>query len=184
VKATIWARGFTLPAGFCYNCNAPSTTFVSLNSEGGIASSIGSGHGLVVAALAAAARGGSRHEVTYCARCAVTAHKKAPDRVAGTLGLLFVVLAFGGIAALTSGMDRIVALVVEVAAFGGLIAWLRYVGRPLERGQTTHWRAFAVLNEGRDLLSANREFVRIEYSNPRVLDEIVHLNPGVEVTRQ
>lgn len=184
MKATVWSRDFTLPAGFCYNCNAPSTTFVSLSSEGGIASSVGSGHGLVVAALAAAARGGSRHEVTYCARCAVTARKKAPDRVAGTLGLVLVVLAFGAIAVLTSGTDRIVALVAEAAALGGLIAWVRYVARPLEPGQTTRWRAFAVLNEGRDLLRANREFVRIEYTNPRVLDEIVHLNPGVEVTRQ
>ncbi len=54
--------------------------------------------------------------------------------------------------------------------------------RPAEPGQTTRWRAFAVLNQGKDIFKRNREFVRIEYSNPRVLQEIVGLNPGIEVT--
>ena len=188
MKATIWARGFILPAGFCYNCNAPSTTSISVHSQGGIASiigsGIGSGHGLIVAALSAAATSGAPHQVSYCAPCAVTANKKPPDRVAGTLGLLLVALGFGAIALLTTSTDRLVTLTVALAALGGLIAWLRYVRRPLEPGQTTRWRAFAVLNEGRDLLHSNREFVRIEYSNPRVLDEIRRLNPGVEITSQ
>jgi hypothetical protein len=92
------------------------------------------------------------------------------------------VLGFGAIATFTTGVDRIVSLTVAVAALGGLIAWLRYVRRPLEPGQTTRWRAFAVLNEGKDLLRLNREFMRIEYSNPLVLNEIRRLNPGIEVT--
>ncbi len=182
MKATIWTGEVVLPAGFCYNCNAPSTTTVSVTSEGGIASSIGSGHGLVVATLAAAATSGSAHQVTYCARCADTAHKKAPDRVAGTLGIFLVLVGFSTIAFLTTGADRTVSLAVSLLALVGLIAWLWYVRRPLEPGQTTRWRAFAVLNEGRDLLNANHEFIRIEYSNPRLLDEIRRLNPGVEVT--
>ena len=184
MRATIWARGFTLPAGFCYNCNAPATASISVRSEGGIASSVGSGHGLLVAALSAAATSGSPHQVPYCARCAVTAHKKPPERFAGTLGLLLLVLGFGAIATLTTEADRIVSLTVAVAALGGLIAWLRYVRRPLEPGQTTRWRAFAVLNEGKDLFSGNSDFMRIEYSNPRILDEIRRLNPGIDVTSQ
>jgi len=182
MKATIWARGFTLPASFCYNCNAPATVSVSIRSEGGIASSVSVGHGLLVAALSAAAIAGSPHQVPYCARCAVTAQKKAPERLAGTLGLALVVLGFAGVAILTTGTDRTVSLTVAVAAMGGLITWLRYVRRPLEPGQTTRWRAFAVLNEGKDLFQFNREFTRIEYSNPRVLDEIRRLNPGIDVT--
>ena len=182
MRATIWARGFTLPAGFCYNCNTPTTASISVRSEGGIASSVGAMHGLLVAALSAAATSGLSHQVPYCARCAVTGHKKPPDRVAGTLGLLLLVLGFGAIATFTTGVDRIVSLTVAVAALGGLIAWLRYVRRPLEPGQTTRWRAFAVLNEGKDLLRLNREFMRIEYSNPLVLNEIRRLNPGIEVT--
>lgn len=184
MRATIWARGFILPAGFCYNCNAPSTTSIAVNSQGGIASSIGSGHGLAVAALAAAATSHPPHHVTYCARCAAKAHKKAPDLVGGTLGLALAALGFGVVAFLTTGTDRIVTVSVSLAALGGLIAYVRYVRRPLEPGQTTRWRAFAVLNEGRDLLHANREFMRIEYSNPRVLKEILNLNPGVEVTTE
>ena len=184
MRATIWARGFIWPAGFCYNCNAPSTTSISVSSQGGIASTIGSGHGLEVAALAALATSGSPHQVTYCKRCAVTAHKKPPDRVAEPAGLLLVALGFGAIAWFTTGTDRIVTLTVALAALGGLTAWLRYVRRPLHPGQTTRWQALAVLNEGRDLLNWNREFVRIEYSNQRVVDEILHLNPGVEVTSQ
>jgi hypothetical protein len=184
MRATIWARGFTLPAGFCYNCNTPTTASISVRSEGGIASSVGAMHGPLVAALSAAATFGFHHQVPYCARCAVTAHKKPPDRVAGTLGLLLLVVGFGAIATFTTGVDRIVSLTVAVAALGGLIAWLRYVRRPLEPGQTTRWRAFAVLNEGKDLLRLNREFMRIEYSNPLVLDEIRRLNPGIEVTAE
>ena len=57
MTATIWARPLILPSGVCYNCNAPSTTSISVRSEGGIASSVGAGHGLLVAAVAAAASG-------------------------------------------------------------------------------------------------------------------------------
>ena len=185
MKATIWARPLILPSGICYNCNAPSTTSISVRSEGGIASSVGAGHGLLVAAVAAAATvaaSGSPHQITYCGRCAVTAHKKAPERLPPTLGLLAVVIGFAVIAFLTTGGDRIVASIVAVAALGGVVAWLRYIRRPPQPGQTTRWRAFAVLNEGKDLLHLNSEFVRIEYSNPRVLAEIIHLNPGVDMT--
>jgi len=185
MKATVWARPLILPSGFCYNCNAPSTTSISVSSEGGIASSVGVGHGLIVAALAAAATAApsrSPHQITYCPRCAVTARKKAPERLPPTLGLLAAAIGFAVVAFLTTGGDRIVASTVAVAALGGLVAWLRYIRRPPQPGQTTRWRAFAVLNEGKDLLSLNREFVRIEYSNPRVLAEIIRLNPAVEVT--
>jgi len=173
VKATIWARGITLPAGFCYNCNAPATTTIPLYSEGGIA-----GYGL----LSAVAGGGTPYEVSYCERCAVNATKEAPDRLAPTIGLVLLVLGFGLVAYFTHGVDRLVALIVGLAALGGLLAWLRYIRLPLEPGQTTRWRAFAVLNEGKDLLRGNREFVRIEYSNPSVLEEIRRLNTGIEVT--
>ncbi len=183
MKATIWARGFTVPPGFCYNCNAPTTTSIPIRSEGGIASSAQHGHGRLVAAVSAAATSsGAPHQIPYCARCAVTAYKKPPGGVAGTLGLLLVVLAFGAIGAVTNGADRIVSLIVALAGLGGLVAWLRYVRRPMAPGQTTRWRAFAVLNEGKDLLHSNRAFVRIEYSNPRVVEEIRRLNPGVEMT--
>jgi len=112
----------------------------------------------------------------------VTAHKKAPERLPPTVGLLAVAIGFAVIAFLTTGGDRIVASTVAVASLGGVVAWLRHIRRPPQPEQTTRWRAFAVLNEGKDLLLLNREFVRIEYSNPRVLAEIVRLNPGVEVT--
>ena len=183
MRATIWARQFIWPAGFCYNCNAPSTTSVFVWSQGGIASTIAS-HGLEGAALAALATSGSPHQVTYCRRCAVTAHTKPPDRVAEPAGLLLVALGFGAIAWFTTGTERIVTLAVALAALGGLAARLRYVHRPLHPGQTTRWQALAVLNEGRDLLNSNREFVSIEFSNQRVVDEILQLNPGVEVTSQ
>src|SRR5262245_59899502 len=182
MRATIWAQGFVLPSGFCYNCNAPSTVSIGVRSEGGIASSVGAGHGLIVGALAAAARSGSAHQVTYCARCAATAHKKAPERLPPTLGLLVITVGFAVIAFLTTGTDRLVASSVASAGLVRVVAWVRYIRRLAQPGQTTRWRAFAVLNEGKDLFNANREFVRIEYSNPRVLDEIIRLNPGVEVT--
>lgn len=182
MRATIWARGFIWPAGFCYNCNAPTPNSVFVRSQGGIASTIGYAHGLEVAALAVLATSGSPHEITYCKRCAVTAHKKPPDRVAEPAGLLLVALGFGAIAWFTTGTERNVTLAVALAALGGLAAWLRYVRRPLHPGQTTRWQAFAVLNEGRDLLNSNREFVSMEFTNQRVVDEILHLNPGVEVT--
>jgi len=172
VKATIWAGGIRLPAGFCYNCNSPATTTISIYSEGGIASSGLLGFGAA----------GPPHEVTYCQRCAVNANKEAPNRAAPTLGLLLMALGFGVVAYFTNGADRVVAFAVTLAALGGLVAWLRYIRRPREAGQTTRWRAFAVLNEGKDILEGNREFVRIEYSNPRVLEEILRLNPGIEVT--
>ena len=184
MRATIWARGFTWPSGFCYNCNAPSTTSVFVSSRGGIASTLGSAHGLEVAALAALATSGSPHQVTYCKRCAVTANRNPPHGVAEPAGLLIVALGFGAIAWFTTGTERIVTLTLALAALGGLAAWLRYARRPLYPGQTTRWRALAVLNEGRDLLNSNREFVSIEYSNQRVVDEILHLNPGVEGTPQ
>jgi hypothetical protein len=173
VKATIWARGITLPAGFCYNCNAPATAAIALYSEGGIG-----GYGL----LGAVADGGTPYKVSYCERCATNATKEAPNRLAPTSGLVLLVLGFGVVAYFTDGVDRLIALIVAVAALGGFIAWFRYIRRPLEPGQTTRWRAFAVLNEGKDVLRGNREFVRIEYSNPRILDEIRRLNSGAEVT--
>ena len=173
MKATIWAGGIRLPAGFCYNRNVPATTTISIYSEGGIA-----GSGL----LGSLSPAGSPHEVAYCQRCVVNATKEAPNRIAPTLGLLLLTLGFGVVAYFTDGADRVVALAVTLAALGGLAAWLRYIRRPLGAGQTTRWRAFAVLNEGKDLLAGNREFVRIEYSNPRVFEEILRLNPGIEVT--
>jgi hypothetical protein len=173
VKATIWAGRIRLPAGFCYNCNAPATTTINIHSEGGIA-----GSGL----LGAFGPAGLPHEVTYCQRCVVNATKEAPNRAAPTLGILLMALGFGVVAYFTDGADRVVALAVALAALGGLVAWLRYIRRPRAPGQTTRWRAFAVLNEGKDLLEGNREFLRIEYSNPRVLEEILRLNPGIEVT--
>jgi hypothetical protein len=51
MKATIWARGITLPAGFCYNCNDPASTTIELYSEGGIA-----GYGLLGAVAGGARR--------------------------------------------------------------------------------------------------------------------------------
>ena len=182
MKATIWARGFTLPTGFCYNCSALSSTSIAVYSQGGIASAIGPWHGPVVAALAAAASSGAPHQVTYCKRCAASANKKAPEPLPPTVGLILLVLGFGVITSLTTGSERIVSLSVACAAVAGLIAWLRYIRRQPEPGQTTRWRAFAVLNEGKDLFTSNREFVRIEYTNPRILEEILRLNPGVEVT--
>ena len=184
MRATIWARAFRMPAGFCYNCDAPATHFISVESEGGIASSVGPGHGLLVAALTTAATSGSAKQIPYCERCAITAHKKAPQRVAGTLGLLLLVAGFTVIATITTGADRTVSLIVAIAALGGLVAWFQYLRRPLEPGQTTRWRAFAVLNEGKDLLRGNREFTRIEYSNAGVLNEIRRLNPDIEVTAE
>ncbi len=173
VKATIWARGITLPAGFCYNCHDPATTTIALNSEGGIA-----GYGL----LGTIAHDRTPYEVTYCDRCAVHATKEAPDRLAPTIGLVLLVLGFGVVTYFTDGVNRLVAFIVALSSLGGLLAWLRYIRRPLLPGQTTRWRAFAVLNAGKDLLEGNHEFVRIEYSNPRVLEEIRRLNPGVEIT--
>ncbi len=182
MQATIWARDFAMPTGFCYNCNAPPTELVTVQSEGGIASGVGISHGLLVAAVAAAARRGPAHDIPYCELCARAAHKKAPERFPPTLGLVLLAAGFTAIAALTEGDARLVGIIGALAAAGGLVAWIRYLRRPAEPGQTTRWRAFAVLNQGKDIFKRNREFVRIEYSNPRVLQEIVGLNPGIEVT--
>ena len=183
MKATIWARDIVLPTGFCYNCGEPPSQHVELHSEGGIAAGAAKSHGLLVAAVAAAVvRHGPAIEIPYCDRCARTAHKKAPDRIATAIALALVALGFGAVAAITDGVTRMVCALVALACAGGFVAWIRYAYRPPEPGQTTRWRAFAVLNQGKDLFHWNREFTRIEYSNPIVIREIIRLNPGIEVT--
>lgn len=54
---------------------------------------------------------------------------------------------------------------------------------PLRSGQTSKGRGFAILNEGRDLLHLGKEFVQIEYSNPRFLNDIRRLNPPLRITQ-
>jgi hypothetical protein len=184
MNATIWTHPLTLPAGFCYNCGATADTSVVIASQSGLASTVGPWHGPVVAVLAsAAAATAPRYTISYCTRCAKTAHKKAPELLAPVIGLLLVGAGFGLITWFTEGAARIVSGLVAVAGFAGTWAWWRYMQRPVSPGQTTRWRAFAVLNSGKDLLSG-LPFTRIEYSNPRVWDELLRLNPGVEVTRQ
>lgn len=184
MKATLWATPIALPTGFCFNCSAPADTTVVIQSEGGLAANAGHGHGAIVAALASAATAGAGYRVTYCPRCAKKALKKAPELLPPVIGLLLVAIGFGVITFLSTGVDRILPAVVALMGLAGSVAWWRYMRRPPEAGQTTRWRAFAVLNQGKDLLQRNRPFTRIEYSNPRVLEEIARLNPGVEVTRK
>jgi hypothetical protein len=56
---------------------------------------------------------------------------------------------------------------------------VRWKMRP---GQTVVGRAFRVLNAGKDLLRGNKQFVRIQFTNPRVLGEIKTLNADLRIT--
>ena len=49
-------------------------------------------------------------------------------------------------------------------------------------GQTGVGRAFRVVNAGKDLLRGNKPFIRLQLTNPRVLDEIKALNPTLKIT--
>jgi len=52
----------------------------------------------------------------------------------------------------------------------------------LRANQTAPGAAFELLNAGKDILRGNHAFLRIRYTNPRVLEEIRRLNPGIEIT--
>lgn len=71
MKATIWAPSFIQPAGYCYNCNAPTERAVVVHNEAGMGTT--NAHGFIglavhVARDAAASAGG--WPVPLCDHCA------------------------------------------------------------------------------------------------------------------
>jgi hypothetical protein len=70
-------------------------------------------------------------------------------------------------------------LIIVLVAF---VAWFRRQVEPPEPPRSTKWRAFAILNAGKDLLRGNKPFVKIEFTNPKLLDEIRRLNGELKIS--
>lgn len=142
MKATIWASTFDMPAGFCFNCNAPSTSQLLVSNEAGLGAT--QTHGLLGAAVnaaraSAAATGG--WVVPYCTPCLAVAKPSVWE---------------------------------DLPLF--MVRWR------MPPDQTGVGRALRVLNAGKDLLRGNQPFVRIQFTNPRVIAEIKALNPDLKIT--
>lgn len=187
MKATIWAPTFVMPSALCVNCCRPASNTVALKSEGGLASSAGKSHGvhgLLVGAIAGLAADGTQWEVPYCPACLDGARKKPPE-IALT-AILFGVIWLVALLLLwnfqTHNLTFGILLFALLAILGLFGAWFRHQREPPVPPRTTRWRAFAILNAGKDLFRGNRPFVKIEYSNPRFLDEIRRANPGIDIS--
>jgi hypothetical protein len=183
MKATIWASTFVMPTQFCVNCWMPASSTVKMKSEGGIASTHGS-HSLIVLSLAALASGAAQNEAPYCSTCIAEAEKKPPEIALTTI--LFGFLWLFAVVLLwefqTHNVTFAMILFVMLVILGLFGAWFRHQREPPTPPRTTKWRAFAILNAGKDLFRGNKPFVKIEFTNPKLLEELHRVNPGVDIS--